>query len=202
MTMAYLLLEWSHAFAALHPAERIGAALFQSVSARTAGFNVVDMGAMLPATLVLTCVAMFIGAAPGSAGGGIKVTTLAALIAGLRAELRASSAQLLDRTLPDAVIRKAIGVAFLSLVIVAAAFFGLLLLETHAPLALLFEVVSAFSTTGLSVGVTPELSAPGKLLVTFVMFIGRIGPLTLALAFSVKAMHAQVERPSERVMIG
>jgi trk system potassium uptake protein len=202
MTVAYLLLEWRASLSPLSYLERFVAAWFHAVVARTAGFNVVDMSAMLPATLLLTCGAMFIGAGPGSTAGGIKVTTLVALYAGLRAELTGRAPHVLNRSLPDLVIRKAMGVAFLSLCIVLCGFFLLLLLEDHPPLELAFETVSAFSTTGLSTGITAALSVPGKLLVTLLMFAGRIGPLTLALALSAKTESRGFELPQERVLIG
>jgi trk system potassium uptake protein TrkH len=202
MALAYLALEWGHGFASLRYHERVFAALFHSAVARSAGFNVVDLAAWLPATLLLTCVAMFAGAGSGSTGGGVKVTTAAALFSGLRSELSGSPASLLDRYLPDAVIRKAIGVAVLSAVLISLAYFLLLLVEPHPPLELLFETVSAFSTTGLSTGVTPKLSVPGKLIIMIMMFIGRIGPLTLALALSSKARERALRLPDERVLIG
>jgi trk system potassium uptake protein TrkH len=145
---------------------------------------------------------MFIGAGPGSTGGGIKVTTLAALLAGLKAELRASTPRLLNRTLPDGVVRKAIGVVFLSVSIVLGGYFLLLLIEPHPPLELAFEAVSAFSTTGLSTGVTGELSTPGKLVIALLMFVGRIGPMTLVLAISARSEFKAVKLPEERVLIG
>jgi trk system potassium uptake protein TrkH len=202
MTVAYLVLEWTASLAPLDYLGRAVSAVFHAIVARTAGFNAVDMAVMAPATWFLTCVAMFIGAAPGSTGGGIKVTTLAALLAGLKAELRASTPKLLNRTLPEGVVRKAIGVVFLSSCIVLVVFFFLLLIEPHPPLELGFEVVSAFSTTGLSTGITGRLSTPGKLLIAFLMFIGRIGPLTLALAISAKSESRAVRLPEERVLIG
>jgi trk system potassium uptake protein len=201
-TAGYLLLEWTASLSPLGYVDRAFAAAFQAAVARTGGFNAVDIASMLPATWLLTCAAMFIGAAPGSTGGGIKVTTLVALFSGLRAELGTAAPRLLDRALPDSVVRKAIGVALLSLTIVLVAFFALLLLERHPPLELAFEAVSAFSTTGLSTGITPKLSAPGKLLVAALMFAGRIGPLTLALALSTRSEASAVRLPEERVLIG
>lgn len=202
MAVAYGLLEWTASMGSLPYTDRAIASVFQSAMTRSAGFNVVDVGAMRPAALILTCVAMFVGASPGSTGGGIKTTTLAALFAGLRAELRGTRPTLLNRRLPDAVIRKAISVSFLSMVFVTFGIFLLLLFESHPPLALAFEATSAFSTTGLSTGITPHLSVPGKLLITAMMFIGRIGPLTLALAVSAKTQERALELPEERVMIG
>jgi trk system potassium uptake protein TrkH len=202
MLVGYVLLEWSASLGELPHVDRITVAAFQALVVRTGGFNALDYGAMLPPALLITCAAMFIGAGPGSTAGGIKVTTLVALLAGLRAELSGRAPRVLNRTLPDTVIRKAMGVAFLSMCIVMTAFFLLLLLESHAPLDLAFEAVSAFSTTGLSTGITPALSAPGKILICVLMFIGRIGPLTLALALAAKAEHRAVTLPNERVLIG
>ncbi|MDF3065487.1 MAG: hypothetical protein K0R38_1088 [Polyangiaceae bacterium] len=203
MLFAYVTLEWGASLGGLPYEDRLVTAGFQSMVVRSAGFNAVDVGAMAPATLLITCAAMFIGAGPGSTGGGVKVTTLVALFAGLRAELSARKPHVLDRGLPDTVIRKAMGVAVLSMTIVLCAFFLLLLLEDHPPLALAFEIVSAFSTSGLSTGITGALSVPGKLLISFLMFAGRIGPLTLALALSKKAeARGGVELPQERLLIG
>jgi trk system potassium uptake protein TrkH len=202
MTAAYLVLEWRASFAGLAWHEKLLAALFHSASCRTAGFNVVDVGAMRPATLMLTCVAMFIGGCPGSCAGGIKTSTVAVLFAGLRSELQGRPAYLLDRAVSLATSRKAIGVTFSSAGLVAVFVFLLLLVEPHEPLSLAFEAFSGFSTTGLSTGITPALSMPGKLLVLSTMYIGRIGPLTLALAVSGRLEQPRIQLPSERVLIG
>lgn len=202
MTLAYLVLENGASFTELGVIERLNAALFHSVSARTAGFNVVDVGKMRPASLLLTCLAMFVGAGSGSIAGGIKVTTLAVLFSAFRGELRGQSARLFDRTIPDAVVRRAMGVAFLATLVVVVVVFVLLLVEKHEPLAILFETVSAFSTTGLSTGITPQLGAAAKLVLSATMLIGRIGPLTAAIALSSRARATHYQLPEERVMIG
>lgn len=202
VSVAYLVLEWGASFSRLGWHERALAAVFQSASCRSAGFNLIDVGAMRPASLLLTCVAMFIGACPGSCGGGIKTTTFAVLFASLRSELQGRPAYLLDRTLSPATTRKAIGVTFTSFCLLAALLFLVLLVERHPPFAVLFEVFSAFTTTGLSTGITPELSAAGKVLVLFTMYIGRIGPLTLAFAVASRVEPARLQLPSERVLIG
>ncbi|MDQ3031554.1 MAG: TrkH family potassium uptake protein [Myxococcota bacterium] len=203
VAIVVLVLEWSRSMADLPWHARVLAALFQSITMRTAGFNTIDFGAMHAATLALACVVMFIGASPGSTGGGIKTTTFAATFAEFRAELRGDpAARLFDRQLPDGVVRRAMGVSFLSLFLVAALTFALLLTDDHEPMAALFEVVSAFSTCGLSTGITAELSPAGKLVIMVAMFVGRIGPLTLALAMASEARRAPVQLASERVMIG
>lgn len=202
MALAYGVLEWPRAFGPLSFGETLGAALFQSAASRSSGFNVVDVGAMRPATLLLTCLAMFIGGSPGSCAGDIKTTTLAVLFAGLRSELRGTAPRLLDRALRPETIRRAMGVSFLSIAIVSLGLFALLLVDQHEPLALAFEAFSAFSTAGLSTGITAELSVSGKLLIAVMMYVGRIGPLTLALALSGKVPQAAVRLPEERVLIG
>jgi trk system potassium uptake protein TrkH len=202
MALAHLTLESTASFAKLGWFDRLNAAVFQSACARTSGFNLVDVAAMRPATLLLTCAAMFIGGDPGSTAGGIKTTTFAVLFAAYRGELRGRRPTLFDRTVPESVIRRAMGVAFLSTAIVAVVVFVLLLTEKQAPLAVLFETVSAFSTTGISTGITPNLTPFGKLVLVFTMLIGRVGPLTMALALSASARLPAYELPEERVMIG
>jgi trk system potassium uptake protein TrkH len=202
MSLAYLALENGASFRELSLGDRVNAATFQSACARTSGFNVVDVAAMRPATLLLTCFAMFVGADPGSTAGGIKTTTLAVLFASYRGELRGQRPRLFDRTVPEAVVRRAVGVAFLSTLLIGAVVFLLSIVEPFDTLALLFEATSAFSTTGLSMGITPSLSITGKLLIALTMLFGRVGPLTVALALSTRGRAAAIELPEERVMIG
>ncbi|AUX42531.1 uncharacterized protein SOCE26_039640 [Sorangium cellulosum] len=202
-TAGFLLLEWRRSMGGLSWPVKVLASFFQSAMTRTAGFNTVDYALMGPATCMFTCVLMFIGAAPGSTGGGVKVTTVTALLATLRAELRGDeSPRLLGRTLPAATVRRAMGVAFLSVVIVAALLFVLLVVEPHDPMGLALEVVSAFATVGLSANLTASLTVPGKLVITLAMFIGRIGPLTMALALARHAGAPCYRLPEERVGIG
>jgi trk system potassium uptake protein TrkH len=177
-------------------------ALFQSISTRTAGFNTCDMGALAPATLFLMMLLMFIGASPGSTGGGIKTTTAAVLWLALSSSLRGQeNVGFYRRTLPREIVQKAMSVTLMALVIVAG--FTLLLLYTEAQpfSSILFEVVSAFGTVGLSVGITPSLTTPGKLLITVLMFIGRLGPLTIAYSFLKLGKKANYVYAEERVMI-
>ncbi|MCG3135953.1 MAG: hypothetical protein HMLKMBBP_03732 [Planctomycetes bacterium] len=220
-TLAFLLLEWAGALAVRVHGDEIGpggkllAAFFQSVSTRTAGFNTVDFGAMAPPIIVLTCILMFIGASPGSTGGGIKTTTFAVLLASFRAEVRgAQTVTMLDRAVPPGVVRKALGVVVVSSVFLAGVSFLLLVTESSmlaryreqgdglGALRVVFEAVSAFATCGLSTGITSQLSPAGKIILVFTMFAGRIGPLTLAVAAASKARSGQFAPPEERVLIG
>jgi trk system potassium uptake protein TrkH len=197
------VLEWSRSLAHLTWPERLLASLFQSVSARTAGFNSVDLGLMQPATWLIFCAFMFVGASPGSTGGGIKTSTLATLAASLRAQLRGEAqARLFDRALPSAVVQRAIGVAFLSGMLVSGLSFLLLLTDGGEPLRLVFEVVSAFATVGYSTGITPVLTPAGKLIIVVAMLVGRVGPMTLALALAGRQQAAPVRAVEERVLIG
>jgi trk system potassium uptake protein TrkH len=177
--------------------------LFQSVTARTAGFNTCDFGALSSASLMVIIILMFVGASPGSTGGGIKTTTVAvlwsAIVSGLR---KRPDAELYRRTIPTEVIQKALSVLIISLVVVLA--FGLVLLyyEDLPFSSVMFETVSAFGTVGLSTGISPQFTTAGKIAVTLLMFTGRLGPLTIAYAFLRQRRAGQYRFAEERVMIG
>ncbi|WP_438029844.1 TrkH family potassium uptake protein [Sorangium sp. So ce233] len=199
----FLLLERSRSMGGLSWPVKVLASFFQSAMTRTAGFNTIDYSLMGPATWMLTCMLMFIGGAPGSTAGGVKVTTVAALFATLRAELRGDEApHLLGRALPAATVRRALGLAFLMVLLVSGFLLVMLIVEPHDPMGLALETVSAFATVGLSANITPTLSAPGKLVITLAMFIGRIGPLTLAMALANQARSRCYRLPEEKVGIG
>ena len=184
-TGAVMLLEFTGALA---PAGEVGAggrlfaALFAAINTRTSGFNTVDLGAMKDATLLIMCVLMFIGGSPASTAGGIKTTTAAVLFATLRGELRGREPELGGRAIAPEALRKAVAVAAMSLGIVLTVVLLLTLTEDQPFLRLTFEAVSAFATTGLSTGITASLTVAGKLIITAAMFIGRVGPFTIALA--------------------
>lgn len=198
-----LLLELGASMAHLPWPSRALAALFTSISARTAGFNTVDLGRAHPATLLLVMGLMFIGASPASTGGGTKTTTFAVFLASLRAHVRGRPrAEIAARTLPEAVLSRALTVTAISAVVAAASGFALLVLEDHAPLRLLFEACSAFGTAGLSTGITASLGAPAKLVLIATMLVGRVGPLTVALALGESAPRRPVAYPEERVLVG
>ena len=202
-TAAYLALEWNRTLGGRGLGEKLIASVFQSVTTRTAGFNTLDFGAMAPPAILATCVLMFIGGSPASTAGGIKTTSLAVLLASFRAEMRGASApRIFDRAIPEGVARKAAAVAVGGAFIVTAAWFVLLVTETHDPLRLFFETVSAFATCGLSTGITATLTDAGKLALTVLMFVGRIGPVTFALAVVARPRTEHFGVPPERVLIG
>lgn len=190
--------------------EAVGAAWFQAVTPRTAGFNTIDIGAMTPAALFLLMVLMFIGAAPGSTGGGVKVTTVGVTVAALWATMRGRREPVIfGRRIPAETVGRAFLVSligFLALNVTA----GVLLVTEHRDLLpTLFETTSAFGTVGLSMGqagsplsLSGHFSAAGRLLVTAMMFVGRVGPLTLALAVAGKPEDVRVRYPEAKVSIG
>ncbi len=184
------------------PADRISDALFQSVSARTAGFNSVNIGALPLASLFVLVVLMFIGGSPGSCAGGIKTTTLAVWWARFRATFRGDfRATLFQRYIPEEVGRKVTMLVGLALCWNILGVLVLTFTESAGLEAVLFEQVSAFGTVGLSTGLTPELSGAGKLWVILTMFVGRVGPITIAMS-AVRTSSANIQYPEGRVMIG
>ena len=179
--------------------------LFQSISTRTAGFNSCDIGALQPVTLFLFIILMFIGACPGGTGGGIKTTTPAVMWAVIRAGFnRRTETELYRRTIPVEVIQKAAMVLCASLLLVCGALGLMLVFEPEKDFVdLFFETVSAFGTAGLSTGITSALSTGGRALITLLMFVGRLGPLTIGFAFMLrKRQVAKYSYSEERIMIG
>jgi len=190
-------------------------ALFQSVTARTAGFNTVNFAKVSHLGLVLIMGLMFIGGSPGSTAGGIKTTTAAILFATIRSHLRSRSkpdVEMFKRRIPPDNVSRAFIILVLS--ILAVIIVSVLLFVTERSrvqmwppgqepvLRILFETISAFGTVGLSTGITPHLSVVGKVLITITMFIGRLGPLTIFLAL-VDTRKAPLYRyPEEKIMVG
>jgi trk system potassium uptake protein TrkH len=210
-TLAIFVLERTNprTLGPLGPAEAVLASLFQAVTPRTAGFNTLDIGALMPPTLFLLMILMFIGAAPGGTAGGVKVTTFGITVAALWATVRGmEEPTIFRRRLAPSLVARAFFIsliAFLALNGVA----GLLLVsEGRGLLPTLFETASAFGTVGLSTGEgTPlslagHFSATGKLLVAAMMFMGRIGPLTLAVAVAHGGGRPPIRYPEGRILVG
>ncbi len=203
-TIGYYFLEFGSTLAGLPLGEKLLGAWFQSVTARTAGFNTVDIGKLEGPGLMLIVMLMFIGAAPGSCAGGIKVTTAAVLLLAVRAMLLGGGheVEIYGRTLPREVVYKAIAITVISFLLVVAVFSCLLWTEGGRFEVLLFETVSAFGTVGLSMNYSPSLTQQGKLAITGLMYAGRTGPLTLALAIGERESSGQYRTPTESVMVG
>ncbi|AFH60248.2 TrkH family potassium uptake protein [Paenibacillus caseinilyticus] len=179
------------------------ASLFQSVSPRTAGANSVDIAGLRQATQFFIIILMFIGASPGSTGGGIKTTTFTTLVGAIVAMVRGKEdIVLFHYRLGKDRILKAITLTMIALFLVIFVTMLLSTTEDHSFLMILFEVTSAFGTVGLSMGLTPDLTEFGKVMIALTMFAGRLGPLTLAYALGPKAEKELYRYPEGKITIG
>lgn len=197
--------EWTNpaTLGELAPAERGLASWFQSVSPRTAGFNSLDYGAMREGTLLGTDVLMFIGGGSASTAGGIKVTTFALLGFVMWSELRGEpDVNAFGRRIPTLAQRQALTLALLAVGAVIGSTLVLIVMEPIGLSTALFEVISAFSTVGLSTGITGELGAGPQVVLIALMFVGRVGPITLFAALVLREHGRLYRLPHERPIIG
>jgi trk system potassium uptake protein TrkH len=204
-------LESDNSLAGMPLIEGFWTALFQSVTARTAGFNTIDLNAFRAPTLFLVIFLMFVGASPGSAGGGVKTTSLALFFAIFYNRLKGSQhTSLFRRTIPDEAITKALALVLLAIILIALALFGLMIVQSpdlshenpREFLSYTFEAFSAFGTVGLSIGATAKLSAMGKMTIILLMFVGRVGLLTMAFAIAGRTRRFAPRYAEENIMIG
>lgn len=185
--------------------EKILAAMFLSISPRTAGFNTIDITGLTDSSKFITIILMFIGGSPAGTAGGIKTVTVGVLFFSVLSIIRnQTETEVFERRLPDDLIRRSLAIAMIGL---SAVVFVTVLLSITEGLDFLdtsFEAVSAFGTVGLSLGVTPQLSTIGKIVISLTMFLGRLGPMTLAVALAMRNNKRKVNmrRPEERVMVG
>ncbi|MCM2590214.1 TrkH family potassium uptake protein [Rossellomorea marisflavi] len=179
------------------------ASYFQAVTPRTAGFNTLDYGEMESPTILFTVLLMFIGAGSASTGGGIKLTTFLMILLAVGAFLREKKdIKIFRRSIDQTIILKSLAISTLSVLLVFSALFVLTISEKGADFqTLLFEVVSAFGTVGLSMNFSPELSTVGKWIIIFVMFAGKMGPLTLAYSLS-RPGKEKIRYPKEDILTG
>jgi trk system potassium uptake protein TrkH len=188
----------------LSPIGKVLGALFQSVTARTAGANTLNLPDLTESTLFLTIFLMFIGASPGSTGGGIKTTTFATLLGTVWSQIKGKEdVVLFRRRIMIEIIFKALTVTVSGITLVFVITMLLTITEVGKDfLMILFEATSAFATVGLSMGLTPELSPIGRVLIIFTMFAGRVGPLTVAFAIAMRRKPDPYRYPQGRMMIG
>ncbi|WP_082926885.1 TrkH family potassium uptake protein [Paenibacillus tuaregi] len=192
-----------HTMGPLGEGGRILASFFQSVSSRSGGVSTLGTTDMNPSTQFLLVILMFIGAAPGSTGGGIKVTVFAVLIGAVFALIRGKDDIVMyNRRLAKDTIIKAVTQTWLALFLVIFVTMALSVLEDRSFLPILFETTSAFGTTGMSLGLTPMLTPAGKIIICIVMFLGRVGPLTLAYALAPRSSKELYRHPEGRITIG
>jgi trk system potassium uptake protein len=205
----FFLFEKNNAMKAMGLGERLWASFFQSVTARTAGFNTLPVSAMTTPSQLFLIFLMFIGASPGSTGGGIKTCTFAVLAVTVYAIMKnRKKTSVFGRTITGKIVNEAIVIIFLAALWIFVATLILSFLERNNPavagnfINAFFEVVSAFGTVGLSTGITSGLSWGGKICIIATMYAGRIGPLTLALAVAFKEKAERYTYPEENVMVG
>ena len=203
-TIVYYLLERQNVLAGMSTGEGIFAAMFSSVTARTAGFNTTDVGGLTTASKLFTMMLMFVGGSPGSTAGGIKTVTLMVMLVYVWSNLRGCrSCNIFGRRLDDENIKKASNVIVISILLAVTAILALSCLQQELPLEdLMLEVFSAIGTVGMSTGITRSLTTASRLIVILLMFCGRIGSMSFALSFTERKKVAPVQLPSEKVMIG
>lgn len=205
-TISILLTEFNNplTLGPLSLGNKIMVAWFQGVTPRTAGFNTLDYGQMATAALFITIALMFIGASPGSTGGGIKTTTFRILFSVTKSTLQGKEEVLCyQRQIPTTLILKAVGVVFGSLMTVVGATILISLSDPNVEfIRLLFEVVSAFATVGLSTGITASVSTAAKLVLVLTMYVGRVGVLLLMAAILGDPSPSVVHYPEENLLIG
>lgn len=205
-TICIFLLEYANVntLGNLPLGDKLLASYFQAITVRTAGFSTIDIGLMSHGALFFMIMLMFIGASPGSTGGGIKTTSFAIILASIWNQLRGNEDTVLFyRTIPAATIHRAFTIFFISLFLVLALTFLLDVNEpTIQPGSEAFEVVSALSTTGLSTGITATLYPSSKFMLVLAMFLGRVGPVTFALALVMRSKKRKLHYPEGKISIG
>lgn len=204
------LLESGSGLADLTVKGKILASFFQSITARTAGFNTLDISSLKAATLFIILMLMFIGASPGSCGGGIKTTSLAIFAGIMKSKIKGMDTVALGRrSLSEETVSRVLAIFILAVLTISAGL--LILLVTQEPavpgvrehfLTYLFEAVSAFGTVGLSMGVTSSLTAAGKIVIIVLMLLGRVGLLTVAYVVTRRERKISFKYAEEKIMVG
>ncbi|MFP4198234.1 MAG: TrkH family potassium uptake protein [Halanaerobium sp.] len=201
--ISFFILEYNNTLQGLPFLDKTLGAMFLSVTPRTAGFNTVPTGALKQSSLFLIIILMFIGASPGSTGGGIKTTTFGVILVTMKNMITGKEdMEIYNRRFEKQIVYKAFTITMLAAALVILVTTLLLIIEDVQFIDALFETVSAFGTVGLSTGITGELSKISRVLITVTMFAGRVGPLTLAVAIGEKQRKGTYHYPTEKVMVG
>ena len=202
-TVLFFIFEHGNTMDGMGFFQRLYNSFFHAVTPRTAGFNTLPIDEMLPQSQFLTMLLMFIGAAPGSTGGGIKITTFTIVLFAIITYMKSSDeVNILKRKVNPAVVRKSLSIFFVALALVFLTTFVLLLSDAGTFKECIFEAVSAFGTVGLSTGITPSLPLAGKIMITITMFVGRVSPLALALSLSQLAAKKPYSYPEGKIAVG
>lgn len=204
-TLAFAVFEWNNP-STLGPmplGDKLLAAVAGGVFPRTAGFNSINYGAASESTIGLTYVLMFIGGGSAGTAGGIKVGTIGILLATVLAELRSEPQVVVaHRAIPASIQRSAMTIIFLGLTVVGLGAFAIQSLEGLGMKPVLFEAISAFGTVGLSTGITPQLKPESLVILMMLMYMGRVGTISVATALAVRARHRHYRLPEEQPVVG
>lgn len=199
----FYLLEMNNLMVGLTMPEQIFASLFSSVTPRTAGFNTIDTAGLTNASKMLTMLFMFIGGSPGSTAGGVKTTTLLVLLMFAWGTIRnTQSADIYGRRLEDEVLRKAVSIVLINFCLATVATMIIFATQDFKFEEVLFEALSAIGTVGMTTGITRDLEPLSKILITMLMYFGRVGSLSFAIAFGQKKVVAPIKQPTEKIVVG
>jgi len=202
-TIAFLISEFNHTMKGFAVHQRLLCSWFQSVTCRTAGFNTIDESQISHSTSLVSIILMFIGASPGSTGGGVKTSTFALLLLSIFAMMKGQTdLTVFKRKIGLRSIRESTSLITLSIITICIIVFIILMIDPFTLEQTMFEAVSAFGTVGLSMGITPNLSSVSKFLIVLLMYIGRVGPLTVLFAFSLRKKELHYSLPEEKIAIG
>ncbi|WLD94036.1 TrkH family potassium uptake protein [Alkalihalobacillus sp. AL-G] len=202
-TVLILLLEWNHFYKDKTWHEALFYSLFQSVTSRNGGLATLDVSLYTEPTQLVLSVLMFIGASPSSVGGGIRTTTFAIIILSIYTFAKGNqSIKVFRRELLAEDIIKAFVVFSMAIIVCGTAVVALMVIENFPLMPVLFEVCSAFGTTGLSMGITAQLSTPGKIIIILLMFIGRVGILSFLFLIRGNIVKEKYHYPKEQIIIG
>lgn len=199
----FMFSEYDNSLRGLSVSGKVAGAFFGSVTSRTAGFNTVDMSLLAPSSVLIYILLMWIGASPASTGGGIKTSTFAvAMLNFISLAKGKGKVEIFGREIANESVRRAFAVIFLSFLVIGMAVLMLVITDGHFDFTkIIFEVVSAFGTVGLSLGITAQLSLPGKWILIVTMFLGRVGTLTIMVGILRKLRSFNYHFPSESIMI-
>ena len=202
-TIGFFISEYNVQMKGYSLSERLYASYFQSVTTRTAGFNTIDNAGLSKASSFISNLFMFIGASPGSTGGGLKTTTLMIVLISVWSMFKGEKdVNIFKRKVSELVIKKVLALIAASIALISIVIFVLLIIEPFSFDKIIFEAFSAFGTVGLSMGITAQLSDPGKLLIIMLMYLGRVGPLTLIFAISESRTKTNFSFTEEKISIG
>ncbi len=198
----YIIEDDGVAYQGLTEGQKVMAAFFNSVTARTAGFNTTDTMLLKPASKILTIFLMFVGGSPGSTAGGIKTTTVFVVVLSVISTLRSTTMNIFKRRIDESVVKKSLVVMNLNLMLAVIAVMIIVMTQDISSLSVTFEAVSAVSTVGMSTGITRDLTCISKIVMIVLMYCGRVGSMTFALSLLGKKKKKDLKYPIEKVNVG